>query len=143
VSSELTIAGELSEVDRVRRFLRDVLQERILSEEDFFKVELAVVEACVNIILYAYPGKDGNLRIRVSGNEDRVVIEIRDSGIPFDPREVPEPEIDQMVETGKTGGLGIYLSRKLMDGFDYRREGDENVLTLTKTMRQSGVLPKS
>jgi anti-sigma regulatory factor (Ser/Thr protein kinase) len=55
-----------------------------------------------------------------------------DSGIPFDPRSVPKPDIDRLILSRRTGGLGIYLARTLMDGFDYRREDGQNVLTLTK-----------
>ena len=48
----LTIAAELSEVERVRQFLKESLQGLEISEEDFFKLELSLVEMCVNVIRY-------------------------------------------------------------------------------------------
>ena len=38
------------------------------------------------------------------------------------------------MKTGKKGGLGVFLTRKLMDGFKYAREEDQNILTIYKTV---------
>jgi anti-sigma regulatory factor (Ser/Thr protein kinase) len=128
----ITIPARLSEVDRVRDFLRAVFEKAFSSEEEFFKIELAVVEMCVNITRYAYPDGDGDLSVALREERHRFIVEIRDSGIPFDPRSVPKPDLEHLVASGRKGGLGIYLARTLMDGFDYRREDGRNVLTLTK-----------
>jgi serine/threonine-protein kinase RsbW len=132
VVKTITIPARLSEVDRVRSFLRTTLAGAFLTEEDFFKVELAVIEMCVNVVRYAYPGREGDLAVSLDKEPHRVAVEIRDSGIPFDPRSVPKPDIERLILSRRTGGLGIYLARTLMDGFDYRREDGQNVLTLTK-----------
>lgn len=128
----ITIAADLSEIDRVRQFLKDRLQGLAVAEEDFFKIELSLVEMCVNIIRYAFPDGGGEISIGIREGGSRIVIEIRDSGLPFDPRQVPKPEIDEVVAAGQKGGLGIYLARNLMDEFEYRREDGKNILTIVK-----------
>jgi anti-sigma regulatory factor (Ser/Thr protein kinase) len=128
----ITIAADLSEIDRVRQYLQDRLRGLAVSEEDFFKIELSLVEMCVNIIRYAFPEGRGEISIGISRDESRVIIEIRDSGRPFDPRQVPKPEMDEVVAAGQKGGLGIYLTRQLMDEFEYRREDGQNILTIIK-----------
>ena len=130
--ARLDVPADLSSVDRVRAFLKNSLADLNPSEEDFFKIELAVVEICVNISRYAYPGGAGELTVVIGIEGRTVTIEIRDAGIAFDPRSVPKPDVSWILATGRTGGLGIYLARTLMDVFDYRRENGGNVLTLVK-----------
>jgi anti-sigma regulatory factor (Ser/Thr protein kinase) len=129
----LTLRAELSELDLARRFLRDALRGVRLKEEEFYKLELALVEICVNIIRYAYPGSAGTITVAVA-LVPGVCLEIRDSGRPFDPRRVPPPDWDEHVKEGRKSGLGVYLARSLVDDFDYRREGGENVVTLTQCL---------
>ena len=129
----LTLRAELSELDRARLFLRESLRPVRLEEEDFFKLELALVEICVNIIRYAYPAGGGPITIAVDVVPG-VCLEIRDSGRPFDPRRVPPPDWVDHVKEGRKSGLGVYLARSLVDDFDYRREGGENIVTLSQCL---------
>ncbi len=95
------------------------------------EVEIAAEEALVNVVNYAYQGEAGNVRVGCSLEEgDRFVIEIKDSGIPFDPLSQADPDISSDVLHRKIGGLGIFLIRKLMDDVSYRYDKGENVLTL-------------
>jgi serine/threonine-protein kinase RsbW len=130
-----TIAAELAEIDKARAFLRNALQNRDLSEEDFFKLDLSLVEICTNVILYAYPEKKGSIELRLWEEDDRIYLEIRDSGIPFDPSRVKKPDIEDIIKAGQKGGLGIYLSKTFMDGFDYKRQAGQNILTLVKKIK--------
>jgi anti-sigma regulatory factor (Ser/Thr protein kinase) len=129
----LTLRAELSEMDEARRFLRDALRSARLEEEEFYKLELALVEICVNIIRYAYPGRAGTITVTVTFVPG-VCLEIRDTGRPFDPRRVPPPDWEEHVKLGRKSGLGVYLARSLVDEFAYRREGGENVVTLTQCL---------
>jgi serine/threonine-protein kinase RsbW len=131
---ELTVRADLAEVDRVRAFLRDHLRDLALGEEDALKVELSLHEILVNIVLYAYPQAPGEMTVRISGEPGTLVLEIRDSGVPFDPAGRPPPDLDEKIRRGSRGGLGVYLFKTLMDGFSYRREGGENVLTIRKAL---------
>ncbi|MCJ7565704.1 MAG: ATP-binding protein, partial [Candidatus Aminicenantes bacterium] len=92
------------------------------------------------------------ISIEIREGRKRVIIEIWDSGIPFDPRDIPKPDLEEMIAagqkaaisdaaisgggsitaTGEKGGLGIYLARELMDEFDYRHEDGKNILTMVK-----------
>jgi anti-sigma regulatory factor (Ser/Thr protein kinase) len=128
----LTLPAVLSSVDRVRSFLQESLSPLDPREDDFFKIELAVVELCVNIARYAYPDCAGEMAIEIETDDRTATVTITDNGIPFDPRSVPKPDVSWILATGRTGGLGIYLARTLTDRFDYRREAGRNVLTLAK-----------
>ena len=133
----LKISSDLAELDKMRSFLKKSLKGLGISDKDFFKIELALLEVCINIIMYAYPNDKGEIFLKVWQNEGKMFLEIRDWGIPFDPRKLEEPDIREIIRSEKRGGLGVFLSRKLMDGFDYKREKDQNVLTIYKKIKEA------
>lgn len=128
----LTLPAALSEIDEVRRFLREGLRTAKVSEQDFFKIELAVVEMVVNVVRYAYPRSPGAFTLSLAVVRRRVTIEIRDEGVPFNPCAAPKPDVKEIIAAGRQGGLGIYLTLRLMDACEYRREDGHNVLVMTK-----------
>jgi len=128
----VTVQSDLREMGKVRAFLKKNLAGLDLNEEDLYKVELSLVEMCSNIMRYAYPGDKGEIVISAWHKEGKFYLEVRDSGVPFDPRQVKRPTLEEMISREQMGGLGIFLARKLMDGFLYRREDDQNVLVMYK-----------
>jgi len=135
----LKLKSQLADLDRMRSFLKKYLKKLKISDKDYFKIELALLEICVNIIRYAYPQSIGDILIKAWHNEGKMFFEIRDSGVPFDPRKLKTPDIEESIRKEQTGGLGVFLSRSLMDGFDYKREDDQNVLTIYKNMKEAGI----
>ncbi len=132
--AELRVPADLTGVDRIRSFVRERLSGLGFTEEDAFQVELSIQEICVNIALNAYPEQRGDIRLLVRRDDGRLELEVRDEGVPFDPASAPLPRLEEHVKAGRRGGLGIFLFRTLMDGFRYRREGGENVLTVYKNL---------
>jgi len=130
--NKLTVQSELRELDKVRAFLKSNLTGLNLDEEDTYKVELSLVEMCSNIMRYAYPGDRGEIVVSAWHEGGKFYLEVRDWGVPFDPRQVKRPILEEMINREQMGGLGIFLARKLMDGFLYRREDDQNVLVMYK-----------
>ena len=119
----------------MRDFLKLCCKKIKISDKDYFKIELALLEICVNIIRYAYPQSNGEIMIKTWQDGDRIFLEIRDQGVPFDPRELKPPDIDDIIKNQRKGGMGVFLSRTLMDGFDYKRENNQNVLTIYKKLK--------
>jgi anti-sigma regulatory factor (Ser/Thr protein kinase) len=131
----LTVRSDLSKLKEVRHFLEENLKELNLSEDDFYKIELSVVEMCTNIICYAYPQGEGEIVLKTWQQEGRIFLEIRDSGIPFDPTKEKPPDLEEILNQRKKGGFGIFLSRKFMDSFSYKRKNNQNVLTMSKRFK--------
>lgn len=132
----LKIVSNLAELDKMRAFLKGTLQGVEFSDKDYFKIELSLLEICINIIRYAYPQKKGEILLKTWQHGGRVFFEIKDSGIPFDPTALKAPDMREIIRTEKKGGLGVFLSRTFMDGFDYRREDNQNVLTIYKIIKK-------
>lgn len=134
---ELKVKNDMAEVDRIRNFLKENLKESNLSDKDFYRIEVSLLEIVLNIIRYAYPQEEGDILIRTWQKEGKVFFEIRDNGIPFDPRKAELPDIKELIRNEKVGGFGIFLSRKLMDGFEYKRESNQNILTMYKKIEKA------
>ena len=99
-----------------------------------FKLRLSIEEAVENVVKYAYDGGIGWLEADIHFNQDALLlsIELRDAGMPFNPLEKEDPDINQGAEERQVGGLGIFLCKKMMDSIEYRYEDGNNVLTMTK-----------
>ena len=99
-----------------------------------FKIRLSVEEAVENIVRYAYEGGMGWIEVGTALDSEALLltIDLRDAGIPFNPLEMPEPDITAPAEERKIGGLGIFLCKQLMDDIRYRYEDGCNILTMTK-----------
>jgi anti-sigma regulatory factor (Ser/Thr protein kinase) len=88
-------------------------------------IELAVEEVITNIIEHS--GSDTmNVKCTVLEKVRGVSVMIMDQGKAFNPLE----HVQEGIDSGK--GLGIFLTKKLMDSVEYRRENNCNVLLLTK-----------
>lgn len=98
------------------------------------RIELALEEALVNIIHYAYPeNREGgwvqiDCSLLATGG---IQIEVRDQGVAYNPLDyIPEVNPSDGLDGKTLGGYGIFFIRNLMDEINYRRDGKDNVLTL-------------
>ena len=113
-----------------------------LPQELNMPINLALEEAVSNVMLYAYPGKSGQVlveceiksKVESQKSKDEVVFTITDSGVPFDPTQQQDPDVTQSAEERPIGGLGIFLVRQIMDDIRYERKDDKNILTLTRKL---------
>jgi serine/threonine-protein kinase RsbW len=134
-AKELRIAANLKAIDRVRDFLKEAIADLPFDEADRLKIELALHEICVNIVRYAYPrGRKGEMAVRIWRDDNSLIIEVRDKGIPFNPVRKKNPDLMVKLRRGVPGGLGVYFFKTLMDGLSYRRAGGQNILTVRKAL---------
>ncbi|MCJ7736229.1 MAG: ATP-binding protein [Anaerolineae bacterium] len=128
-----TFPGRFESLTLVSDFVATAAREAGLNDFDVYNVQMAVDEACANIIQHGYGGDDsGEIECSCVIGEDRLTVELRDYGAEFNPCEMPEPNLTGALEDRGVGGLGIYLMCKLVDGVEFERDGPANVLTLVK-----------
>jgi serine/threonine-protein kinase RsbW len=92
-------------------------------------IELAIEEALVNIFNYAYRDNIGDIEVICSLDNDLFIVDIIDSGIPFDLLLHKDPDLTSDVSKRELGGLGVFFIKTLMDDVKYRRENDKNILS--------------
>lgn len=104
------------------------------SPKELYAVELSVNEAAANIIDHSYCGEDlGTIEVTAEASGRGLTITLKDCGAPFDPDQIPDPDISSPLEMRRERGLGVYTMRKLMDEvfFDFSQPG-VNTLVMTK-----------
>lgn len=131
VSQSIRLINDVSDVTKMSEWI-DLLAEEVgLSMEKTFQLNLAMEEAVVNVMNYAYPGqKNMPIDIEVETLDDRLCIVIDDTGVPFDPTQQEEPDLTLSAEERPIGGLGIMLVRQFMQEISYEYKDGHNRLTL-------------
>lgn len=129
----ITLTNDIEQVPLLADFIDMVCEEVGFDPSVAIQMNLAIEEAVVNVMTYAYPtGTTGNINIEAQTNDERLKFTIIDSGIPFDPTAKAEVDTTLSAEERPIGGLGIHLVRQLMDSINYERTEGKNVLTLRK-----------
>jgi anti-sigma regulatory factor (Ser/Thr protein kinase) len=135
----LTVPGRFESLAQIAEFVSAAARSAGWDEDEAFHVQVAVDEACSNIIEHAYgPGKPGEVKLTCCiESQGDLIISIHDNGKPFDPATIPEPPLGADLEDVPEGGLGLYFMRKLMDKVEFRFDAEHgNVLTMVKRRRK-------
>jgi anti-sigma regulatory factor (Ser/Thr protein kinase) len=103
------------------------LQEQQVDARAANHVGLIVEEVLTNIGTHGRC-PDKPVRIVLTVEPDQVRGEVVDSGIPFDPRAAPEPNLAQSAGERPVGGLGLFLVRRFSSALEYASRNGENYL---------------
>jgi len=129
---QITIPAQVDCLYTVLEFIGNLLKEAGINESLRINIAVVTEEIFVNIASYAYGSGEGEANIRIEVGLDKVHLEFRDSGIPYNPLEKQDPDISLAADERKIGGLGIYMAKKMMDSVKYRYEDGMNILTVEK-----------
>lgn len=123
-------------------YIRSYAVEAGFESTTIKNIELVAEEALVNVIVHGY--KDtagGNVQIGIENLVDPGIrITIKDQGKPFNPNtyivkdDVLAPK-NLADDNADVGGWGLFLIYKMMDSVEYKREGQDNILVLAKTLK--------
>lgn len=124
--------ADVAHLEEIIDFIEQSLKELDIKGEHCSHICVSLDEAVTNVVMYAYPKTKGNIKVTLERLNDRLLMEIIDSGAPFNPLNHPVPDVSASIEKRLVGGLGIHLMRNMTDELNYRRIGDKNCLSLVK-----------
>ena len=123
------------EVMRAVEALQGFGQDRQIPDKTLFGLALALEECGSNIVNHALRGDpQQTFRVNFEHIGSAMVIELRDRGPAFDPTQAPVVQKETADDDRPPGGWGIQLVRHYMDEMRHSREGNENLLRLTKRL---------
>ncbi|MBR0415388.1 MAG: SpoIIE family protein phosphatase [Clostridia bacterium] len=128
----LHIQANTANLDEVNSFLCAYLEAVGCPHRAQMQIGLAAEEIFTNISNYAYAPDKGFADIRLDCEENAVSIVFEDSGVPYDPLKKEDPDITLSAGERQIGGLGIYMTKKLMDDVQYEYKDNKNILKLIK-----------
>jgi anti-sigma regulatory factor (Ser/Thr protein kinase) len=133
----LTVTSRRERLAEIADFIADAACACGLDDEQTYDVQMAVDEACTNIIEHAYrDNPDGTIDLMCQRQGNEFVVTIRDFGERFDPRQVQKPRTQAPLSERRIGGLGLFFMHKLMDRVEFDFEsGQGNRLTMVKKIK--------
>ena len=131
-NNKLNIAAEVDKLPDVLAFIDTILEENDCPMKAQMQIDVALEELFVNIAHYAYPDGVGDAQIIAAVTPGQIEITLIDSGIPYDPLAKPDPDVTLPAEKRAIGGLGIFMTKKLMDDISYQYSDGKNHLTVKK-----------
>ncbi len=127
--------NNIQDVPTLGEFIDGIAEEENIDVAVVGGVNLALEEAVVNVMNYAYPkGDEGHIELESAVTPEKWEFKLLDTGKPFDPTKVADADVTLDVEDRPVGGLGIFLVRQIMDSLEYKRDGNKNVLTMIKKL---------
>ena len=137
----ITLTNDIQQVPQLADFVDMVCEEVGMDMAVAIQMNLAMEEAVVNVMSYAYPADTvGDVTIEAVTIADQLQFTITDCGTPFDPTAKAEVDTTLSAEERPIGGLGIHLVRQLMDSITYERIDGKNVLTLRKKFDKPSII---
>ncbi len=133
---ELETEADAENLPEVEAFVEERLEAVRCPPKARMQIGVAVEEIFINIASYAYAPGRGKASVRVEIDRDplTVTITFADRGIPYDPLANADPDLSLPAEDRDVGGLGIFMTKKLVDDISYEYRGGQNILTLKKRL---------
>lgn len=135
-SNEIEIEAVNENLQKVLQFVDHHIDAIGCTMRTKMQIDVAVEEVFVNIASYAYAPNIGNAKVRVELLDEprSIVITFTDSGCPYDPLANPDPDVTLPAQSRQIGGLGVFMTKKLMDAVEYEFVDGQNILTLKKNI---------
>ena len=134
----MDIEAVTENLPNVLTFVDERLERVDCPKRTQMQIDVAVEEIFVNIASYAYAPDKGDATVRVEVLENPLMVSITfiDRGIPYDPLSKKDPDVTLPAEQREVGGLGIFMTKKIMDDVAYEYKDGSNILKLVKRMEE-------
>ena len=133
---QITRSAELTSLPEFRKFINLVCsQQSAIAGPVTYDLQLAVDEACTNIITHGYQGTNpGSIILSLAFTNDSIEVSITDFGHAFEPSQTPAPNLEAGLEDRPTGGFGLFFIYQTMDEINYTTNLYGNRLTFIKKL---------
>ena len=134
--NEMDIEAVIGNLPSVMEFVDSKLETIDCPIKAQMQIDVAVEEIFVNIAKYAYHPDKGNATVRVEVSDAPVCVTITfiDHGVPYDPLAKDDPDVTLSADDREIGGLGIFMTKQIMDDVTYAYKDGQNILTLKKNL---------
>ena len=127
----MAIGTTRDELERISSAIEELGQRDEWPDDLVFRVNLVLEELILNIMDYGAEDDDPDIALEIQSMDDSISIDLSDRGRAFDPlTEAPEPDLTASVGERRVGGLGVNLTKTLMDDVRYSREENRNRLSI-------------
>jgi anti-sigma regulatory factor (Ser/Thr protein kinase) len=127
--------NQLSELKALNRHLIAFGRTCGLPDLSISEINVCLDELFTNIVSYGFnDGLDHKIKFTMTVDDKILTAIIEDDGEPFNPLKKKAVKLPKNVDSAKIGGLGIHITRELVEEVSYERKGRRNRLTLKKSI---------
>ena len=130
---EITVDAKLENQPSLTQFVEEVLEPLGGSMKSQMQIDVAIDEIFSNIVKFS-GASQVTLTVETCKSHLMARLSFIDGGSPYDPTSASDPDVTLSAEERSIGGLGVFIVKKTMDDVAYRRDGDRNILTITKKL---------
>lgn len=114
----------------LRQSVLDTCARAGLSEFETAQLEMAVDEACANVIEHSYnerPGAESGepndgIKVNLIQQKDCIIVEIYDRGAGFDSQSATCVTPEEYIDGEHERGLGLFIINRFVDKLEYERD---------------------
>ena len=129
----LRIVADVAQLATIRAFVEEQAHTLGVDTAAIYDLILAVNEVATNIVVHGYLSRPGVIEIDLRRRGEAIEIRLRDQAPLFDPTAVPTPDLTLPLHKRPLGGMGVHVTRQIMDAIRYRvSPAGGNELTLVK-----------
>jgi anti-sigma regulatory factor (Ser/Thr protein kinase) len=126
-------SAEYNQLEPIRRFVEINAVKIGIPADVVYDLTLSITEITTNVIKHGYKEKAGSIEVILGRQGSDFIIKIRDDATIFDPRTVPEPDLSLPLDKMPLGGLGLYMTKNLVDSLSHSSTPNGgNEITLVK-----------
>lgn len=135
--NQITFDANIENIEKVSQFINEEIKKYECSNKTKAEINIAIDELFGNIAKYAYKEKQGKVTIKTYITDSPLALNIIfiDNGIKYNPLEEEQPDITLSSNERKIGGLGILVTKSIMDDIKYKYENRENILEIKKELK--------
>lgn len=137
IKNQIEIDALEENLPMVSEFVESSLEAAECPLKTRMQISLAVEEIYINVAKYAYAPGTGTVKViaELSDDMSSASITFIDNGIRYDPLAKDDPDVTLSAEERAIGGLGIFMTKKIMDDLSYRYDNGQNIFKMTKKLR--------
>jgi serine/threonine-protein kinase RsbW len=126
-----SFSPRIEAVHEIQEFVREPFLPLGVGEKKLMKIDLLVEEIVVNIVRYGGMAvESGFIDVGMDTVDDKIIIEISDNGLAFNPLEQEGPDLTAGLDERHLGGLGIFFVKQIAKEIRYERRDHKNYLRL-------------
>jgi len=131
---QLKIPSQSDNLAIIRDVVAKVASRIGFDTDEASKIELAVDEACTNVIKHAYANNSNQMiEVSIKVDQKKLIIIVADKGKGFNPDKIKLPDLNKSIKEGRKGGLGLCLIKTLMDKVEFEiKPGSKNQVKMIK-----------
>ncbi len=131
--SKTRFTADFNNLEPIRCLIQEKAQDLGVSDDNIYDLMLAVTELVTNTIEHGYQMREGWIIIEIGYENTDLIIVLSDGAPKFDPTTVPIPEVDLPLKERPMRGLGVFITRYMVDEFTYQLDkAGNNQTTLVK-----------